>query len=586
MHAGRVHPQQALAVYVESFAAGARVAVFADAGLGLGERLIALGARSVHLWDPAEFGPSVRTRAEVPGLVVESYDAFVPPIGTVDVAIVPELGQFEDPAELVARVRDLVGEEGVALVGAANAGVVSEASGDLRAFDYYELFDRVAVEFESVRMVAELRFRGVALVALGEADDAPPVSVDTQLADPDRAPQAFLAIASQGEVPVDPFAIIEVGGDDDEAVEAAAVAQRSAVAAAEQSALAAAERNAIANAERNAAAASERSALAAAERNAVAAAERSALVAAEQSALAEVARRAANEATDRAEDAELRLRDEIARATNLDGVLATRERQLAELSAEVEEMRAAAEAGRIAAAEVETLARRADRAEARAIALERETVALAENQAGELLRLEGALRDRSQAARLLEVEVARRDRIVRDLVAALEEAGSSASDVVNLAPPAVAPPPAPAPAPPPVALPDGAVVAAAEEAARLREQLDGLALEVARREGEAQAAAWKVAELERRLALGDRNGIGPAAASLAHTGDVGETEALRQALVQEHEARRRAESGEALAAAQAEIERLRVLLQQAEREPTGGGVAETHPRGAGADDAS
>jgi hypothetical protein len=250
-------------------------------------------------------------------------------------------------------------------------------------------------------------------------------------------------------------------------------------------------------------------------------------------------------------------------------------------------MRAAAEAGRIAAAEVETLARRADRAEARATALERETVALAENQAAELLRLEGALRDRSQAARLLEVEVARRDRIVRDLVAALEEAGSSVPDVAHRTPPAVAPQPVPVPAAPPpsVAVPDGAIAAAVEEAARLREQLDGLALEVARREGEAQAAAWKVAELERRLALGDRNGTGAASASLAHTGDIGEIEALRQALVQEHEARRRAESGEALAAAQAEIERLRVLLQQAEREPAGGGVPETHPR-AGVDDAS
>jgi hypothetical protein len=582
MHAARVHPQQALAVYVESFAAGARVAVFGDASLGLGERLIGLGARAVHVWDPDADRASGRFRADAAGLVVEPYDAYVAPVGTVDVAIVPELGRFDDPAELVARVRDLVGDEGIALIGAANASVVSPVPGDARAFDYYELFDRVAVEFSSVRMVAELQFVGVALVALGEVEETPAVSVDTQLADPDRAPLAFLAIASQTDVPLDPFAIIEVGPDerDEEEEEdeiAAAAAEQIGMAAAEQSAFAAAERDAIAVAERNA--------MVAAERNATAAAERHALAAAEQSAIAGAARRAADEASDRADEAELRLRGEMARVLNLETALAVRERQLGELSVEVEEVRAAAEAGRIAAAEVEAIARRADRAEARAVALERETVALAENQAAELLRLEGALRERAQAARLLEAEVVRRDRIVRDLVAALEEAGPAPApeaDVQNSAPAAPA-----TPMPRPVA--DVASSTATEEAQRLREQLDGLALEVARREGDAQAMAWTVAELERRLALADRNGAASSHVLPAPTRDLeaeAEMEVLRKALVQEHEARRRAESGEALAAAQTEIARLTLLLEQAERERAGSGDgADARPH-AGVDDAS
>ena len=48
----RVHPQQALAVYAESLAAGGRVALFADASLGLGagaKVLVGGSHRSVSL---------------------------------------------------------------------------------------------------------------------------------------------------------------------------------------------------------------------------------------------------------------------------------------------------------------------------------------------------------------------------------------------------------------------------------------------------------------------------------------------------------------------------------------------------------
>jgi len=129
-----------------------------------------------------------------------------------------------------------------------------------------------------------------------------------------------------------------------------------------------------------------------------------------------------------------------------------------------------------------------------------------------------------------------------------------------------------------------ATQAAAEadaENARLREQLDALALELARREGEAQATLWTVSELERRLALtadapGFADAAGPPAAPAA-TGpakppedDGGvraalsaaqdQLDALRQALAQEHEARVKAESGEELARARAEIRRLESLI--------------------------
>jgi hypothetical protein len=110
-----------------------------------------------------------------------------------------------------------------------------------------------------------------------------------------------------------------------------------------------------------------------------------------------------------------------------------------------------------------------------------------------------------------------------------------------------------------------------EENVHLRERLDALALELARREGEAQASAWAVAELERRLAeVVVPPTVEPAPAGAAHDVEapsrlreaLDELDALRQALAQEHALRVRVESGEELAQARAEIERQAALLEQ------------------------
>ncbi|MCL2447489.1 MAG: hypothetical protein FWD17_00925 [Polyangiaceae bacterium] len=530
MHAGRAHPQQALAVYAESFAAGARVAVFGDASLGLGERLLGLGARGVHLWDPDARRATAWVRETQPaGLVVEAYDAYAPPTGWFDLAIVPELGRFDDPADLMARLRVLVGDEGVVVV-AASTGAGGAAAPGARTFDYYELFDQVAVEFESVRMVAELPFRGVALVALGEVDDAPPVSVDTQLAEADRSPVGFVAVASQSEMGLEPYAIIELGpaaGDD---------------AAHPWSTL--------------------------------------------PVAVPDTNHLEAGDTSERVEHAEIRARNEAERARELESALAARERRVAELSAELEALRAAAETERVAAVEIEATAHRANRAEGLAARLEHELAGLAESHGAELSRLEGALRERAQEVRSLEVEIQRRERIALDLIGALEEDGRGP---VALPPSAAEPPTAQAPEPDSVP-----PFSEGQETLRLREQLDALALEVARREGEAQAMAWTVAELERRLALAEQNESGVASgAAIEPIGPSelaadGEVDVLRQALVQEYEARRLAESGEALAVAQAEVARLTVLLEQkSQAEPLETGEPadpERRVRGVAADD--
>ena len=208
--ASRVHPQHVLAVYAESLVAGARVAVFGDASIGLAARLSEQGAHAVHVWDP----DSTRARAEaehaVRGVSVRAYSSQDSEIRPVDMAIVADLGLFSDPATLIARVRRMVGEDGVAVL-AANSTEVGRRDAS-HAFDYYELFDLVAAEFQTVRMVAQLPFFGVALVELGEQDESTAVNVDTQLGESGKArsPRRSSWSRVSTDARLDPYSIVQL----------------------------------------------------------------------------------------------------------------------------------------------------------------------------------------------------------------------------------------------------------------------------------------------------------------------------------------------------------------------------------------
>jgi DNA repair exonuclease SbcCD ATPase subunit len=417
-----------------------------------------------------------------------------------------------------------VGDEGVAVVAASNRDAVPA---DAPAFDYYELFDLVAGEFEDVRMVAQLPFHGVALAELGRDDEPPSVSVDTQLAPAGRAPDAFVAVASAGGVALEPYCIVELPAAGPGEVEEAEGYEEEEDEASVR------------------------------------------LLDEVRARMVEVERSSAAALAAHVEQ----LRERAARIAELERSLEHRAAQLAEASVEVEEMRSAAEAGQVAAVQVEELARRADRAERALAAMGPELSRVTEAQAAEHARFEDALRERAHAIRALEGEVMRRERMVRELVDRLEESESpSPADGSAATEPAV-----PAPA-------DDVVV---RENAALREKLDSLALELARREGEAQAAAWAVAELERRVAQAERTvaerALSPAATPVSGTADaqavqgrlaaaLDELDVLRQAVAQEHSMRIRAESGEELARAKAEIQRQANLLEELGH-PAGGSPA-------------
>jgi hypothetical protein len=510
-HAFRVHPHQALAVYVEALAAGARVGVLGDASLGVAERLAAAGARSVHLWDPDPERALVEGHRAPEGVEVLPYSPQQAAVRPFDLVVVPDLGLFDHPADVIARTRAMVGDAGVALIRAVNGE--ADAGETANTFDYYELFDLVAASFSGVRMVGQLAFQGTALVALGENDESPLVTVDTQLAEGDRAVSAFVAVASQGEVSTEAYSIIELPPPPANDADADGI------------------REALAEAEL------------------------------------------------RTRALEREILDHVARSAELEMALAARTQQVSELFLEAEEARAGAQAGRIAAAEVEAMTHRSNRADRRSALLEQELAAAIDTHAAELLRFEDALRERAQAVRRLEAELARREGIVRDLVSTIEESAS----------PTQPPPAEVVPTSPPVNEPTvESSSAALAENARLRQQLDALALDLARREGEARATAWSVAELERQLAevtsSGQTanpapavvpppagNGEGPREAGTGIAVALDEIDALRRALAQEHERRVRAESGDALMQARADIQRLTVLVDQMtlDRAPSG-----------------
>ena len=263
------------------------------------------------------------------------------------------------------------------------------------------------------------------------------------------------------------------------------------------------------------------------------------------------------------------------RIVELEAAIALREEQLAILAAEIEALRAeAAEMPALrarAAQQLEAFARRADAAEERANQLERE-LAMGNAQAEELASLEAVLRERARAVHGLEQEVVRRERLVRELVAALEEAGghvrpAAAEEALDARAAARA-------------------EALAHENAELLRRIDALATLAARREGDVQSTAWRIAELEQQVAILEAQAAAPPAQAepsaaepsvvtveRSESSDRGapdgalsdaleQLDILKQALAQEHEARQRAESGEALAHARAELQRQAALIEQ------------------------
>jgi chromosome segregation protein len=234
----------------------------------------------------------------------------------------------------------------------------------------------------------------------------------------------------------------------------------------------------------------------------------------------------------------------------------------------------------VAAARIEEL-------EQALVTLEAEVFGLGDAHAAEVAAFEEALRDRGRATHALERELERRERIILDLVHALEEARAEAMGElpVRVAAASDAAPSASPESRELHARREQALRETRTENEELRAKLDAAALEIARREGEATASAWRLEEMEQSVArLEDEqseltmtipppaftnlerevNDVTKLTARLTTAED--ELDMLRQALAQEHQARARAESGDALTQAQTELARQAALLEKLSRE--------------------
>jgi hypothetical protein len=557
----------ALSVYVEPLVADARVAVIGDVELGLHLRLLELGARTVHLYDP-DPERVARVADEVPrGVSVRMLrDDFDVRDGAFDLVVIPDIALLPDAAASVVRLRRVIDPRGaVVAMGRARAPSADDTvfpELEPAVVEYAELYDIFALQFESVTMTGVLPFTGVVFAELGAGDDLA-VSVDTRLVAPDP-PGVFVVVAGREAPLLDSYAIVQVEREI-QTFDTVTVAFKGAA------------RLPDANDVRSQDVAA-----------AFAALQLKAALLATQ--LEEHRARLALLETRNAEDAgrveQIVLERDVAltRAAELEGILATaqqalgslearlvfaeqgtleRDDQIAALNAELDARTSAAEeltTESVDPALIAEILARAERAETSLASHVADLAHVSEAHASETSGLEEQLRERARVITAMEKELGRREQLVRELVASLEDAREGHGVPVAFE----AAPAAPGVAP--------------EEVARLRRKLDELAFEVARREGELVAQAWRIAELENEKArlvakTTARSGAAQKDSASAPTLPGREVErelsrardeldALRQALRQEHAARVAAESGEELSRARAELARQAALLEQ------------------------
>ena len=193
--------EHALCAYAEPYVRGRRGLVVGAAGAGVGERLLALGARSVHLFDPDPARVAAAPAAR--GLTVAALDdrALDFRDGAFQFAVVFEVAALPSASGFFSQLRRLLEPGGAALARtAAGPG----------GLEYGELYDLASLEFPHVTMVGEVGFGGVAYVELGA--EAPDVTVDSQLTEP-SAPRSYIAVASHTPLTLDGYAIIQLPDD-------------------------------------------------------------------------------------------------------------------------------------------------------------------------------------------------------------------------------------------------------------------------------------------------------------------------------------------------------------------------------------
>jgi hypothetical protein len=580
----------ALLVYAEPLAEGAHVVVIGDAESAVTRRLFELGVRSIQVFDPdparaanaaADAPPGVSIRPLVDELDVRD--------GAYDLALVPDMADLNDPHALVGRLRRAVAPSGAIV--AMGRAVVEDQGDDqpfgselgLATLDYSAFYELFATEFDEVTLAGVVPFRGVVFAELGgEEDDSPPVSVDTRLAPP-GAPSVFVVVGSQrtdrsSRPPLDPYAIVQVSEAGVEPRPAAdptfeadytAMQLKAELLAAQLEEV----RERLDLAELRGGEVIQRLERASLERDAALTRgmELETVLAAAQQTLIQLERRL----VESEQDQEVGIRstqplDQTpplgAPTVDVQSIVSRAEQAEAALALAMTDLAAMQEVSERTVSlkniDVGQLRSRAEQAETALANYAEDMGRVSEAQAHETASFEERLRERAHVLADLERELARRGQMIQELVAALEETRAGRENGVTFE----AVPVSVAPSPRNEARNENSNET---EVPRLRSKLDALALEVARREGELTARAWRITELENENRRLSENGH-HAGGSEGLAQELGqelrkareELDALRQALTQEHAARVAAESGEELTRARAQLAHQAALLEQ------------------------
>ncbi len=216
-----LHPATVLGAYVASHVDGRRVALIGNCRNGLAEQLAALAGRRIHAYDPEaeRVATSVAEATRKAHSARISFNVLEDDLdfreGAFDVAIVPELGLFDDAESVVALVESLVGQRGLVFFGIRNAPDDRD-----EPMGYYELYDLVATRFEHVKMLGQASFSG-ATIADFAAENEPPVTIDSSLMSQTAEPTHFIAAASGASIELDPYTLVQLPGPIEEHTAAA-----------------------------------------------------------------------------------------------------------------------------------------------------------------------------------------------------------------------------------------------------------------------------------------------------------------------------------------------------------------------------
>lgn len=191
----------ALITYLGPIVQGRRVAVVGPASGEVARRARVLGASVVISFGGV--GDDIAVRALTPGALAGMH-------GRLDVIVVPDAGAVPSIVAVLDEARRALGSDGVVVVASQPEDAAAPLEPGVKpSLSYYDLEDLCAARFARVRMLGRGPFLGYTLATLDEAGDD--VALDTRLIDGDPPPpEAFVAVASDGEVELDPLAVIQL----------------------------------------------------------------------------------------------------------------------------------------------------------------------------------------------------------------------------------------------------------------------------------------------------------------------------------------------------------------------------------------